>query len=179
MGERDSQVPSRRADRPGTVPTTNADTDDGLTEVHELFRKTNFLLGIGFLFFLLALGVVLLVANSGRLAAEGTRESIRIQFVTAARTACVTDLRTVESIAVGEAQAATLRTLAITYGVDPDTLKPIPKEARDARALVEIRKGLAALQQRAEASNSLRQPNLDKACGPPITNVDRATKGGN
>lgn len=86
-----------------------------------------------------------------------------------ARSACITDLRSVEAARAYKTTDAVLFRLAVLDGIDPTTGQRIVDEGeRDRLALKYVRDGLAYSIERVEASRDLEQPRLNELCGEPV-----------
>lgn len=119
------------------------------------------------IFLLLMLGVM---SGTALVLALDNRRDDAVTSEASARLGCITDLRSIESRAQGEELDAILRGLAISTGLNPETLQRYAEgEQVERQADIEeqVRLGLAALDARQQAQGELDQPRLNEICGRP------------
>ncbi len=121
----------------------------------------------------IVLGFLIIVGGGVGLAiwmASGARTAATVGVTNGQRSACIGDLRNIESKAQGEVNDAVLFRLAVLDGRDPASGETITDRAeRDRLADLYVRQGLDAHERRELAAAALEQPALNGRCGKPAT----------
>lgn len=132
-------------------------------EAKALIRRTITLVTVGTLTIIIGLVVLGAIANSARVASRSSEDTTKIAFAGQARSACITDRRSIQSDELGQMQVHTLRALDAAFVSNDDEL-----------VQEEVAAGLAAADRWEDATATLdpdvlNLPPEDGGCGPPIT----------
>lgn len=136
-------------------------------EGRRLLRRNVYLLAALGLLMLVGFAVLGVIANAGRLAGEDSLTATKAQFAGQARSACITERRSIQSEESGRMQVHTLRALDAAF-VSED----------DAAVVAEVAAGLEAAERWEAATATLEPAVLDLprsqgGCGPAVTSAEQ------
>lgn len=135
------------------------------TEAQRLLRLNIRLLAAASVVIVIGLLILGVIANSSRLTGEDNRNATETAFANQARSACITQRRSIQFDHLGGMQVHTLRALAALADDDDETF------------LREVAAGLDEAAGWEAAVETLSADVLDEpppvGCGPPVTNLEQ------